>query len=526
MKLTPILIPLSFGLATICLVQPAWAASEVEFKQIATNITVKIEQEKTTGVGSGVLIKKIGNVYTVITADHVLGRSSSQFRIITPDGKIHNTIPKSTKSFKPNSYDLATVEFTSSNNYQLAKTGDSDKMIIGTPIYTAGFPAAISGKKYLAPGGNASIGKFNFPPQGKILAHAKSRRKDGYQLAYSSNTLPGMSGGAVLNNNGELVAVHTGGSATQQKRVANSEGKEASILFKSNRNWGIPISTYSVLAKGKQPKYNLSNSNQSPDDLYIQAAEKSNDGEKNNELEAIKEFDRLILLKKDYAATHAGRAEAQGLIGENLKAVKDYTTAIKLDLNNAFYHASRGYAYLNLKQYKNSIYDFDNTLVIQPNYAIAHNNRGVAYRRLKQYSKGLKDLTQAIRLDPDLAQAYYNRGNSYRDLKQYQEAIKDYTQAIKLKPDEAGAYYNRGNSYRDLKQYQEAIKDHTQAIRLDPDLAQAYNNRGNSYRDLKQYQKADQDVRKAAALFKQQGDESSYQRALELLKDIDNQKNK
>jgi serine protease Do len=148
MKLTHFLISLSFGLVTICFSQPAWAASEAEVREIARKITVKISEG---GKGTGILIRKIGNKYTILTANHVIERSS-KFKVFTPDGEPHDATKNYQELEKFKGYDLGILEFTSSKNYELAKIGDSSKMVIDRPVYAAGFPARNQKRKYDAPG--------------------------------------------------------------------------------------------------------------------------------------------------------------------------------------------------------------------------------------------------------------------------------------------------------------------------------------------------------------------------------------
>ena len=171
-------------IATIVIVQPTavFAISADEIGKIAKSITVLIDSKNP---GSGIIIKRNGNTYTVLTARHVFKDPQAKYEIVTPDDQRYLLNYSSVKKL-PN-IDLAVVEFTSSQTYSVAKIGDSDLATEGKAAYVAGFPktsAAI----------NTSI--YNFT-DGRITANASRPLEDGYALVYSNNTLPGMSGAGV-----------------------------------------------------------------------------------------------------------------------------------------------------------------------------------------------------------------------------------------------------------------------------------------------------------------------------------------
>ncbi len=188
--------------------QVAVALSSQQVEQIGKEITVRIvDSQNPTVSGSGVLIKHSGNTYTVLTAYHVV-KDAGKYEIITPDTQTHQV--KSVKRL-PN-VDLAVVEFSSSKDYKIAKIGNSDKATASTSVYVAGFPgrtAAISNPQLF----------FN---KGQVQANGAAQR-DGYNILYDNDTLSGMSGGAVLNEQGEVVAIH--GRVDEQEVGEKSQSK-------------------------------------------------------------------------------------------------------------------------------------------------------------------------------------------------------------------------------------------------------------------------------------------------------------
>ncbi len=160
-----------------------------EIKQKAEAITVKIESNNTAG--SGVIIGKEGNTYTVITNAHVIN-SKFPNKIITIDGKNHaSKIIKEGNSLEGN--DLAVLTFTSSDNYQVATLAINPEVNENKRIYAVGFPEETN--------------EFYFT-QGTIKLQAPKPFLGGYQIGYDIDVKPGMSGGALLNEKGELIGVN------------------------------------------------------------------------------------------------------------------------------------------------------------------------------------------------------------------------------------------------------------------------------------------------------------------------------
>lgn len=133
-------------------------------------------------------------------------------------------------------------------------------------------------------------------------------------------------------------------------------------------------------------------------------------------------------------------------------------------------------------------------------------------------SPTLASLNTAIQKNPQDIDAYIQRGLAYLRLNQNVAAIADYTAAIKLDPDHALAYNNRAIAKINLKDNWGAYLDYTQVIRIRPNQAITHNNRAIVRQRLGDCKGAIADLRIAAELFRQQGDQVNYQRALVNLK--------
>jgi S1-C subfamily serine protease len=123
--------------ATIPLVQTvATAKSSVEVAETARTITVLITSSN--GQGSGVILKQEGDIYTVLTAAHVV-KKKVNYQITTPDDKQYQVMINSIVS-APGDIDLAVVKFKATAKYPLAKLGNCNILTRGMELYVAGFP--------------------------------------------------------------------------------------------------------------------------------------------------------------------------------------------------------------------------------------------------------------------------------------------------------------------------------------------------------------------------------------------------
>jgi S1-C subfamily serine protease len=207
--------------AMIALVQPAVAKTPVEVGEIARAITILISTSDS--MGSGVIIQHQGDTYTILTTSAVV-KQKANYTITTSDDRQYQVISDSLR-VAPGEIDLAVVKFKSTANYATAKLGNSSLLKSGMDLYLAGFPAPSSAI-------NQSIFALT---RGSVIVNSNKIFRSGYSLIYSNITLPGMAGGAVLNNDGELVAIHGQGDR-------NGSGE------KTGFNLGIPINRFVTVA--------------------------------------------------------------------------------------------------------------------------------------------------------------------------------------------------------------------------------------------------------------------------------------
>ncbi len=187
-----------------------------EVGSIAKRTVVRIESS-TGEFGSGTIVgrKEKGdkNIYTILTAAHVVKNINAKYKIVTPiplDPSIaHKRIsidliePKQNIKIISN-VDLAIVSFESPYTFAIGTIGNSEYADEGSPVYVAGFPKPGRAIKRIAlqfTGGMVSSRLDDSENNPRELSN-------GYDLAYTNITRAGMSGGPVLDAAGRIVGVH------------------------------------------------------------------------------------------------------------------------------------------------------------------------------------------------------------------------------------------------------------------------------------------------------------------------------
>ncbi len=176
--------------------------------QIARQVTVRILTN--SGSGSGVIIQRRGLTYTILTNYHVVANNPERdYRVLTADGRTHQAQWLSIARFRD--LDVALVQFNSPNLYKVVSIGNSNSLSVGNFVYASGFPAWHFTKQgntitSLEDTRDRGVRAFRLT-EGMVQMLSPKALSGGYQIGYSNDVVEGMSGGPVLNYQGELIGI-------------------------------------------------------------------------------------------------------------------------------------------------------------------------------------------------------------------------------------------------------------------------------------------------------------------------------
>ncbi|MCL1818163.1 MAG: trypsin-like peptidase domain-containing protein, partial [Spirochaetaceae bacterium] len=146
---------------------------------------------RNNGIGSGVILKKNGSTYYVLTNNHVVGKADD-IKIHLFDGREFSTKLVGKDERK----DLAVVSFETSEDLPIAAVGDSSTLHVGDWVLAVGTPFGL--ESTVTAGIVSALGRRG-GPDGNI--------SDFIQTDASINQ--GNSGGALVNLAGDLVGINT-----------------------------------------------------------------------------------------------------------------------------------------------------------------------------------------------------------------------------------------------------------------------------------------------------------------------------
>jgi tetratricopeptide (TPR) repeat protein len=448
---------------------PAWGISPVEVGKIAKSITVNIDSQ--TSPGSGAIIQKQGNTYTVLTAAHVVKNQDASMKIVTSDGQSF----KLTNIKLATGTDLATVKFESTNSYPAAKLGDAAKSLEGSTVYVAGFPVATQA---------ISTSIYNFT-EGKVTANANKTLAEGYSLVYSNSTLPGMSGGPVLNDDGELIAIHGRGDTQENYKVSSIN---QNVRVKTGFNLGITVTTFLKMASSlgvnlgtTTPVVAARPNDPKADDFFLNGVEAFSRGKW---AAAVEMMDKATQTNPRYVRAYIAKGAANFMQNRVARAIEDADRAITIDPKYALGYVAKCFFLGEFKQYGQALGYCNRGIELAPNLSIAYNVRGAVKILLTDLSGAERDLLRAIELDPNSYYPYGNLSAVYSMRKIPQVAVRYGREAVRLNPNSAAARVQFAYALVENKSYNQAIGEINRAIGINPRASGAYAVRSLAYLGL------------------------------------------
>lgn len=210
---------------------------------------------------------------------------------------------------------------------------------------------------------------------------------------------PGDSGGAVINDQGEVVGVNAGGKANAQLVSLCIDVTEVVPLLESVGRTTTPMAA----PRGDQAP---------------------------------------PLPRNPTPADHNNRGVEFYHREQYDKAIFEYSEALRLDPNYALAYRNRALVYLKIgtlmrgssRPYlQQALADYGAALTLNPKDAEAYRERGLVHARLGDHDRAIADYSAAIEINPSLAEAYRARSKAYLQKGEVRKADADLDRAVKLK---------------------------------------------------------------------------------------------
>lgn len=210
------------------------ATQEHKLQQHLRSISIKILARGKT-IGSGVLLAKQEQVYTVVTNAHVIQAASVPFQLQTPDGQVYAAALITPPAGQ--NRDLSILRFQSPDRiYSTAKLATAIPKY-GDRVWSSGFPLDPTSDD------DKAVWEPNIM-RGQIVQILPIAISGGYSIGSDRPIEKGMNGGALINQSGELVGINgVHANPIWDKPEILEDGSIISDILQEqikNSNWAIP----------------------------------------------------------------------------------------------------------------------------------------------------------------------------------------------------------------------------------------------------------------------------------------------
>lgn len=344
--------------------------------------------------------------------------------------------------------------------FTVIKNGDSKSLSIGQRVYAIGSP----------------LGLENSISEGIISGLRSIDESQRNYIQMTASISPGSSGGAVVNEKGELIGIST---------LTATGGQ--------NLNFAIPLFEILSVKIGSYYQTKLFQNFE----LFRKAQNAFDNGMYN---ESIKFYTDYINLFPNHESAYNNRGISRSKLNDYNGAIKDYSIALNIDSTLSATYNNRGYAKYCLGDFWEAINDYNSAILSENKISNFYINRGLAKNRIQDYHGAILDFNIAIEIDPNNINAYNSRGITKSNLDDYLGGIKDFEKAISLDHNNAISYFNCGVNKALINDHVGAVFNFNKVIELDPKNSEAYLNRGYAKYNLRDRFGACSDWSKAGEL--------------------------
>ncbi len=369
------------------------------------------------GFGSGVIVNKEGNRYTILTAWHLFDdlEPGSEFKIRTAHNKTYKINQESIRRI--NNLDIAIFPLESVSNYETAKFTDLIDLKRNDILFSSGFASGI----------------FHFK-KGKVIANAGVYIKEGNQLIYTNRVISGMSGGALFDLNSNLVGINT------MSNLKSFDDKQQPYSI------GVPISYY-INYINSYSKF-FSKKLITLDDHLAKAAEINNEnGDPKLIVNVLEESVNLIDFDMNDISTwfaYKNLCNAKSKLEDYISAEKNCAKAIAIAPNDILSYIHLAISRSKMNDDYAAISDYNKILKIDPENSFVYTYRAISKKGIGDHQGAISDFTKAIEISPNKPNLFLIRGISKDYLGDHYGAISDFNHAIKISPKDGNYYRSRG----------------------------------------------------------------------------------
>lgn len=164
--------------------------------------------------------------------------------------------------------------------------------------------------------------------------------------------------------------------------------------------------------------------------------------------DALKAFDRAIVLKPDFLKGHLGAGNTLRDMGKHQEAVSKFRLALAINPNFAEAYHYLGLAFLEKDNIEDAIPVLRKAVALRPEYGEALLTLSSALEQDGKSEEALVIYQGLLQRDPSNVHVLNNVGNILKNLGRMDEAVEAYSKALEIDPDHAPAYYNLSRSQK------------------------------------------------------------------------------
>lgn len=181
-------------------------------------------------------------------------------------------------------------------------------------------------------------------------------------------------------------------------------------------------------------------------------------------------------------------------------AMNDYTKALDLNPKLTIASVRQGWIFFHRGDHETALAEFNSILKEPVRIGEAYHGRALVLRALGKSEEALADVTEAIRLSPNTTGSLRLRGELHLAAGQANQALSDFIRAVKLAPSNPENHVEVGRAFDTLGQPEQSVVAYGNAIKQNDQVPRYYISRGNALRRLQRFDEAIEDYKKAIEL--------------------------